>query len=284
MCGRCFCCSSFLNNFCQVSVKMAKEQNLSLNTAKISGVCGRLMCCLSFENYARNLRQLEAGPAPGRREADGLAEESSPEELAALEESEEEELSRPERETVRRPANSGRTARGAGEDRPVSRTGPPPAREAKNPPSSKAGPGRAARQAGPPSPAEGEAEAGGTLRPAPAGTRDSAEAGQGSASLKKADVVPALAEAGALDSASAAAAGSETAPEEGKASEEEAAGSFSARNPDLQEERPNCPEPGPEVPVPVPEPEPEPETEPEPEPETEPETEPELETVLKAPE
>jgi hypothetical protein len=54
LCGRCFCCSSFLTNFCQVSVKMAKEQNLSLNTAKISGVCGRLMCCLSFENYQRD--------------------------------------------------------------------------------------------------------------------------------------------------------------------------------------------------------------------------------------
>jgi cell fate regulator YaaT (PSP1 superfamily) len=56
LCGRCFCCSSFLSNFCQVSVKMAKEQRLSLNTAKISGVCGRLMCCLSFENYARNVK------------------------------------------------------------------------------------------------------------------------------------------------------------------------------------------------------------------------------------
>jgi cell fate regulator YaaT (PSP1 superfamily) len=56
LCGRCFCCSSFLKNFCQVSVKMAKEQNLSLNTAKISGVCGRLMCCLSYENYVKNLR------------------------------------------------------------------------------------------------------------------------------------------------------------------------------------------------------------------------------------
>ncbi|MDR1870381.1 MAG: hypothetical protein LBS60_00395 [Deltaproteobacteria bacterium] len=72
LCGRCFCCSSFLNNFCQVSVKMAKEQNLSLNTAKISGVCGRLMCCLSFENYARNQKALaapEAKPEPLEGEA-----------------------------------------------------------------------------------------------------------------------------------------------------------------------------------------------------------------------
>ncbi len=48
-CGRPFCCSSFLQDFVQVSVKMAKEQNLSLNAAKISGSCGRLMCCLRYE-------------------------------------------------------------------------------------------------------------------------------------------------------------------------------------------------------------------------------------------
>lgn len=49
VCGRPFCCSSFLTDFVQVSVKMAKEQNLSLNSAKISGSCGRLMCCLRYE-------------------------------------------------------------------------------------------------------------------------------------------------------------------------------------------------------------------------------------------
>lgn len=49
ICGRPYCCSSFLTDFGQVSVKMAKEQNLSLNTAKISGSCGRLMCCLRYE-------------------------------------------------------------------------------------------------------------------------------------------------------------------------------------------------------------------------------------------
>lgn len=48
-CGRELCCSSFLNEFAPVSVKMAKEQNLSLNPTKISGVCGRLMCCLTYE-------------------------------------------------------------------------------------------------------------------------------------------------------------------------------------------------------------------------------------------
>lgn len=48
-CGRQLCCVSFLANFDPVSIKMAKEQNLSLNPAKISGMCGRLMCCLSYE-------------------------------------------------------------------------------------------------------------------------------------------------------------------------------------------------------------------------------------------
>lgn len=48
-CGRPLCCASFLRNFDPVSVKMAKEQNLSLNPAKISGACGRLMCCLAYE-------------------------------------------------------------------------------------------------------------------------------------------------------------------------------------------------------------------------------------------
>lgn len=49
ICGRELCCCSFLNNFETVSIKMAKEQNMSLNPAKISGNCGRLMCCLKYE-------------------------------------------------------------------------------------------------------------------------------------------------------------------------------------------------------------------------------------------
>lgn len=48
-CGRPICCGSFLDQFQPVSIKMAKEQNLSLNPTKISGVCGRLMCCLKYE-------------------------------------------------------------------------------------------------------------------------------------------------------------------------------------------------------------------------------------------
>ena len=49
VCGRPICCASFLSDFIPVSIKMAKEQNLSLNQTKISGICGRLMCCLKFE-------------------------------------------------------------------------------------------------------------------------------------------------------------------------------------------------------------------------------------------
>lgn len=49
ICGRPFCCSSFLGEFQPVSIKMAKEQGLSLNPVKISGTCGRLMCCLKYE-------------------------------------------------------------------------------------------------------------------------------------------------------------------------------------------------------------------------------------------
>lgn len=58
-CGRALCCSSFLGDFAPVSIKMAKEQSLSLNPAKISGICGRLMCCLKYEQeayeYARSI-------------------------------------------------------------------------------------------------------------------------------------------------------------------------------------------------------------------------------------
>jgi len=49
ICGRTLCCSTFLGDFQPVSIKMAKEQNLSLNPSKISGICGRLMCCLKYE-------------------------------------------------------------------------------------------------------------------------------------------------------------------------------------------------------------------------------------------
>jgi len=52
ICGRVLCCHSYLSEFAPVSIKMAKEQNLSLNPTKISGTCGRLMCCLKNEQEA----------------------------------------------------------------------------------------------------------------------------------------------------------------------------------------------------------------------------------------
>lgn len=59
-CGRNICCGSFLGDFQPVSIKMAKEQNLSLNPTKISGQCGRLMCCLKYEQeyYSQTLKRL----------------------------------------------------------------------------------------------------------------------------------------------------------------------------------------------------------------------------------
>jgi cell fate regulator YaaT (PSP1 superfamily) len=58
-CGRVLCCHSFLGDFDPVSIKMAKEQNLSLNPTKISGSCGRLMCCLKYENDAYEAEKRE---------------------------------------------------------------------------------------------------------------------------------------------------------------------------------------------------------------------------------
>lgn len=60
ICGRELCCCSFLGNFDTVSIKMAKEQNISLNPAKISGNCGRLMCCLKYEQevYEEKIKRL----------------------------------------------------------------------------------------------------------------------------------------------------------------------------------------------------------------------------------
>jgi len=63
-CGRVLCCNTFLGEFSPVSIRMAKDQHLSLNPAKISGVCGRLMCCLRFESDA-----YEPSLAEGREQA-----------------------------------------------------------------------------------------------------------------------------------------------------------------------------------------------------------------------
>lgn len=70
-CGRPLCCATFLGDFAPVSIKMAKEQNLSLNPAKISGICGRLLCCLKYESdfyheqYMQNFKSFQ--PTVGDR-------------------------------------------------------------------------------------------------------------------------------------------------------------------------------------------------------------------------
>lgn len=72
-CGRSLCCATFLDEFVPVSIRMAKEQSLSLNPAKISGICGRLMCCLKYENDCyvsrRKERRKIQAPRPGCRVA-----------------------------------------------------------------------------------------------------------------------------------------------------------------------------------------------------------------------
>ena len=75
VCGRELCCCTFLNDFEAVSIKMAKEQNISLNPSKISGNCGRLMCCLKYENevYEDKLKHLPNVGAIVRTE-DGIGE------------------------------------------------------------------------------------------------------------------------------------------------------------------------------------------------------------------
>ena len=83
VCGRELCCCSFLSDFETVSIKMAKEQNLSLNLSKISGCCGRLMCCLKYENdvYEEKLSRLPCCGSIVKTE-DGIGEIEQVETLA----------------------------------------------------------------------------------------------------------------------------------------------------------------------------------------------------------
>lgn len=85
ICGRELCCCSFLRNFDTVSIKMAKEQNLSLNPTKISGNCGRLMCCLKYEHEVYS-DKLKALPKIGAevKTADGTGEVASVETLKEM--------------------------------------------------------------------------------------------------------------------------------------------------------------------------------------------------------
>lgn len=80
ICGRPFCCSSFLGEFQPVSIKMAKEQSLSLNPSKISGTCGRLMCCLKYEQdcYEELLKITpKAGALVETAEGKGVVEDAN---------------------------------------------------------------------------------------------------------------------------------------------------------------------------------------------------------------
>lgn len=80
ICGRVLCCKSFLGEFQPVSIKMAKEQGLSLNPTKISGACGRLMCCLKYEQeaYEELLKRVpKVGAVVDTPEGQGVVEEVS---------------------------------------------------------------------------------------------------------------------------------------------------------------------------------------------------------------
>ena len=77
VCGRELCCCSFLGNFETVSIKMAKEQNMSLNPSKISGNCGRLMCCLKYEQevYEEKINRLpKIGAIVRTEDGEGIVE------------------------------------------------------------------------------------------------------------------------------------------------------------------------------------------------------------------
>ena len=81
ICGRKYCCSNFLTDFVQVSIKMAKEQNFSLNSAKISGACGRLMCCLRYEHevYEEAIRKTPSnGSIVKTADGEGVVVETKP--------------------------------------------------------------------------------------------------------------------------------------------------------------------------------------------------------------
>ncbi len=81
VCGRKLCCANFLSDFVQVSIKMAKEQNFSLNSSKVSGACGRLMCCLRYEHetYEEAIKQTPpTGSVVKTADGEGVVIETKP--------------------------------------------------------------------------------------------------------------------------------------------------------------------------------------------------------------
>ena len=81
VCGRKYCCAGFLTDFVQVSIKMAKEQNFSLNSSKVSGACGRLLCCLRYEHetYEEAIRNTPSvGSVVKTADGEGVVIETKP--------------------------------------------------------------------------------------------------------------------------------------------------------------------------------------------------------------
>ena len=81
VCGRKYCCAGFLTDFVQVSIKMAKEQNFSLNSSKVSGACGRLLCCLRYEHetYEEAIRNTPSvGSIVKTADGEGVVIETKP--------------------------------------------------------------------------------------------------------------------------------------------------------------------------------------------------------------
>ena len=81
VCGRKLCCANFLSDFVQVSIKMAKEQNVSLKSSKVSGACGRLMCCLRYEHeiYEEAIKQTPpTGSVVKTADGEGVVIETKP--------------------------------------------------------------------------------------------------------------------------------------------------------------------------------------------------------------
>ncbi|MCK9222387.1 MAG: stage 0 sporulation family protein [Limnochordia bacterium] len=124
-CGRSMCCTTFLGDFEPVSIKMAKEQNLSLNPAKISGICGRLMCCLKFERdlyreakeeskqeaeecECRDVCQKEKGQPVEKEDTKVTAEETAKEDAAKQPKSNKKSKKRRRSKNKKRKANKNR--------------------------------------------------------------------------------------------------------------------------------------------------------------------------------
>jgi cell fate regulator YaaT (PSP1 superfamily) len=88
ICGRELCCREFLTSFEPISIKMAKQQDLTLNTGKLSGSCGRLMCCLGYEYGEPSQSAAETGKAPVSEKKDEVRKTAGPADESPVEEEE----------------------------------------------------------------------------------------------------------------------------------------------------------------------------------------------------